>query len=540
MSYSYILEDNMKEKRISTGYLLLLTTAVISCANPVSPTGGNKDQSPPKIENYEINTNNNQKKIIIQFDENIVYQNTIELSPYLIKTKPTVTTTRNSISIILDSNTNSINFNDAIKDLNEGNKAILSNLIIGNDSSAKYYKIQSLPKNKDKIYGYSQYNGYIYPYNTSINGYASGEGLPNNKKIHTTLFLDKNKNQKYDSIEWYYTDTIITHTKNKNTFNDTLDDSDSLNSLKNKISDTIEVYLYPPIINEIKYYHDSNNKRTLLIISNSDNRNLLKKKYLPHEIHNDTLVYNNLITINEIGKTLKNVQFKNSRTSINKSNKILYYQYIYENDTIYFQEKCINDFNAKNTKKSAGITDTTSYIKTEIKIPTLDMNNPFTNPNGTNFQNIPYLQNIINQIQEDLNIEFISHKQLQKQLQKEFNILASDSNKILKPREIKKLSRVSFQNDSNFTSGLSIYKEGKEIITASCPQGTKNIILPIGNYEYFTWKDSNNDQICNQTEEILEYFFEMEVLEKIENTIIVKKNKIQEKKVKIPSIIQSE
>jgi len=168
------------------------------------------------------------------------------------------------------------------------------------------------------------------------------------------------------------------------------------------------------------------------------------------------------------------------------------------------------------------------------------MNNPFTNPNGTNFQNIPYLQNIINQIQEDLNIEFISHKQLQKQLQKEFNILASDSNKILKPREIKKLSRVSFQNDSNFTSGLSIYKEGKEIITASCPQGTKNIILPIGNYEYFTWKDSNNDQICNQTEEILEYFFEMEVLEKIENTIIVKKNKIQEKKVKIPSIIQSE
>jgi hypothetical protein len=143
--------------------ILIITYSlkIISCANPVSPTGGTKDIHPPKIESFKITDAGNKKQIHIQFDENIVFQNNIELSPYKIKTKTTVTTTRNQIVIQLDSNTNSINFNDAIKDLNEGNKAILSNFIIGSDSSIKYYKIQSIPKNKDKILALSQNKQYI-------------------------------------------------------------------------------------------------------------------------------------------------------------------------------------------------------------------------------------------------------------------------------------------------------------------------------------------------------------------------------------------
>lgn len=530
----------MKNKKILKYYTIPLLLVTISCANPVSPTGGSKDQIPPSIKNYEISNINNQKKITIQFDENIVFQNNIDLSPYRIKTKPIVTTTRNSISIILDSNTNSINFNDAIKDLNEGNKANLSNIIIGTDSSIKYYKVQSIPKTKEKIVAYSTYNNYIYPYNTSIPGYAFGEGLPNNKKINTTLFLDQNKNLKYDSFEWCYFDSHPTFPKIKNQTNDSLKPLDSLDQKNHIQIDTLEAILYPPLKHEVKYFIDSNYKKSALIITNSRDKNLIKKNYKAQETHNDTLIYYYVFPTNEIEASIKKIQFKNSKITINKSNKISYYQYISENDTLYFEEKCLGDFNTKTNQKTINNTDTLKDNTNNATTPILDMSNPFTNPFGSPFNNITINQNIINLIQDDLDIHFISYIQLQKQLQKEYKNESIKQSTALKPKELKKLSSISIQNDSNFTTGLIIYKEGKEIITTDCKTGIKTIILPVGNYQYFTWKDENNDQMCNQPEEILEYFFEIEVVEKIENTIIVKKNKIQDKKVKIPAIIQSE
>ena len=530
----------MKNKKLLKYYTIALLLVTVSCANPVSPTGGNKDQIPPSIKNYGISNINNKKKITIVFDENIVLQNNIDLSPYRIKTKPYVTTTRNSISIILDSNTNSINFNDAIKDLNEGNKANLSNIIIGSDSSIKYYKVQSIPKTKEKIVAYSIYDNYIYPYNTSIPGYAFGEGLPNNKKINTILFLDQNKNLKYDSIEWCYYDSKSTFQKIKNQTNDSLKPLNNLDQKKATQIDTLEAILYPPLKNEIKYYIDSNYEKTVFIITNSRDKNLIKNNYKAQETHNDTLIYYYVFPTNEIEASNKKIQFRNSKITINKSNKISYYQYISENDTLYFEEKCLGDFNTKIYNKKNSTSDTIKNDSNVSQPPILDMTNPFTNPFGSPFNNISITQKIINQIHNDLDFHFISYIQLQKQLQKEYKNESIKQSTALKPKELKKLSRISIQNDSNFTTGLIIYKEGKEIITTDCKTGIKTIILPVGNYQYFTWKDENNDQMCNQPEEILEYFFEMEVVEKIENTIIVKKNKIQDKKVKIPAIIQSE
>lgn len=536
-----------KQTPILKGILItLVIIQIISCANPVSPTGGEKDTHPPKIKTFRITEIQNKRNLIIEFDENIVFQNNIELSPYKKRNKPSVSVTRNRVNIEIDSNTNSINFNDAIKDLNEGNKAVLSNLIIGSDSSIKYYKINSIPKNKDKIFAYSQYQEYIYPYNTTINGYGFGEGLPNNTNLKTIIYLDQNKNQKYDSSEWSYTDTIQTLIKPSITKNDSIADKDTitLNNIFNQSAkhpiDTIEAILYPPLKSEVKYYQDSINQKTLIIIPNSKTKEKIKNKINLIEEHQDTLIFNSIFSLKDINDN--NINLKKTRITVNQSSKIIYYQYVYEKDTIYFQEKCLSNFNVKQIKQTQqNYNDSIQQAPQETDtIKILDISNPFTNPYGTSFNDIPNIQNEIKQIQKNLGIQFISFLQLQKQLSNENKTDEKKSVKILKPKELKKLGKIIVENDSNFNCGLSIYKEGKEIITYSCEKGNKTMILPIGNYQYFTWKDNNQDSYCSQPEEILEYFFEIEVLEKLENTIIVKKTKTQEKNIKIPAIIQSE
>jgi hypothetical protein len=524
----------------------LLVIKIISCANPVSPTGGIKDNNSPKIKSFKITEIENKKHLLIQFDENIVFQNNIELSPYKNKNKPEVKVYRNQIVILLDSNTNSINFNDAIKDLNEGNKAVLSNLIIGSDSSIKYYKIKSIPKNKDKILAYSQHKQYIYPYNTTVNGYAIGEGLPNTTNLKTTIFIDQNKNQKYDSTEWAFTDTLTTILKSFNRLEDTLSkektitQNDRINQNLNILTDTIEAILYPPIQNEIKYFDDSNQKKTLIIVSNSKIKHIIRNQFKSVEQHADTLVFAELLSLKEI--QFPGIKYKKTRTTINESSKVIYYQYIYDKDTIYFQERNLSNFNIKKIKQDEDKSyDPNNKASTSTdSIPLLDMSNPFSNPHGSTYTDIPGIQNEIEQVQKNLGIQFTSFSQMQKQLRNELKTTKTNSDKLLKPKELKKLGRIIIENDSNFNCGLSIYKEGEEIITFNCEKGKKTIVLPVGNYQYFTWKDTNQDSYCSQPEEILEYFFEMEVLEKIENTIIVKKTKIQEKNVKIPAIIQSE
>ena len=206
----------MKKKQIRNWINILFTGSLFQqCANPVSPTGGAKDTEPPQITEFKITTEEKQKKVKIQFDENIQFKSSLELSPYKDKKKTNIITTRNSIIIDIDSLTNSISFNDAIKDLNEGNQGTYPNLIIGKDSSIKYYKVDGPPKLKEIPKAYSKIGSYIYPYNTNKVPYALGEGLPEKDSLLTIIYYDKNKNQKYDSTEWAYLDTRGTYSKPK-------------------------------------------------------------------------------------------------------------------------------------------------------------------------------------------------------------------------------------------------------------------------------------------------------------------------------------
>ena len=119
--------------RLSVWFLVLLLLAICYCANPIAPTGGPKDVDPPKIDsakstpNYQ--TNFTKQPIVLTFDEWIKLDkpNQIVLSPPMRK-KPNFVQRGKYIRVewpeeeeLLDSVTYTINFGDAIKDLNEGN-----------------------------------------------------------------------------------------------------------------------------------------------------------------------------------------------------------------------------------------------------------------------------------------------------------------------------------------------------------------------------------------------------------------------------------
>lgn len=102
-----------------------------SCAKQASPSGGPKDEEPPKtVKSVPLNSSVNfkGKSIVVTFDEYIVFDKLLEkfmLSPPTDK-KPEITIRGKSLNIELpeklkDSTTYTLYFQDAIKDLNEGN-----------------------------------------------------------------------------------------------------------------------------------------------------------------------------------------------------------------------------------------------------------------------------------------------------------------------------------------------------------------------------------------------------------------------------------
>lgn len=109
----------------------IITTVAPGCANIVPPQGGPKDSLPPVLVKAvpEVESKNvSSKKISFTFDEYIDVQNifgNLIVSP-IPKSNPDVTGKLNNVTIrlrdTLEPNTTySLNFGDAIKDVNEGN-----------------------------------------------------------------------------------------------------------------------------------------------------------------------------------------------------------------------------------------------------------------------------------------------------------------------------------------------------------------------------------------------------------------------------------
>ncbi|MBL7825084.1 MAG: Ig-like domain-containing protein [Saprospiraceae bacterium] len=117
-------------------YVLLLTTALFSCARQSAPTGGPKDTTPPGIDTLRSTPNfatrQYPQKIELKFDEWVTLSEAnaqVVVSPPLAK-RPEVTLKGKTVVVKLDkseklrdSTTYTINFGTAVKDLHEGNAA---------------------------------------------------------------------------------------------------------------------------------------------------------------------------------------------------------------------------------------------------------------------------------------------------------------------------------------------------------------------------------------------------------------------------------
>lgn len=128
--------DYMKRETILFFAVILLTSGVVAmlapgCANIVPPQGGPRDSLPPvlvKAVPGDESININSKRISFTFDEYIDVQNifgNLIVSP-IPKNNPDVSGKLNTVNIrlrdTLEPNTTySLNFGDAIKDVNEGN-----------------------------------------------------------------------------------------------------------------------------------------------------------------------------------------------------------------------------------------------------------------------------------------------------------------------------------------------------------------------------------------------------------------------------------
>ena len=134
LSLQKITDNYMSYRPKNIIYLLLCCTSMIlsGCANMVTPTGGPKDVTPPKVvetlpENHS--TNFNGRKIEITFDEYVTLENAnqnVIISPPLA-VKPDIKLSNKTVVIkfkeaLLENTTYTIDFGKSIKDLHEGNE----------------------------------------------------------------------------------------------------------------------------------------------------------------------------------------------------------------------------------------------------------------------------------------------------------------------------------------------------------------------------------------------------------------------------------
>ena len=188
---------------IAISFVLLL----VSCANPVAPTGGPKDKEPPVIINTIIDSSLN--NITLYYNENIRFQNKITLIPQKRQDKVQVQQNNKSITIQLQDYTEHIIIGESIKDLNENNKGDYPIIHLNKDTQIHLKQIKYPAFIKTEIIAQSLKDTFIY--NHQVNNDTILQCCFETTGKAITITLDENKNGNTDSFEWYSTndDTLI-------------------------------------------------------------------------------------------------------------------------------------------------------------------------------------------------------------------------------------------------------------------------------------------------------------------------------------------
>lgn len=188
---------------IAISFVLL----IVSCANPVAPTGGPKDKEPPIIINTTIDSTLN--NITLYYNENIRFQNKITLIPQKKHDKIEVQQNNQSITIKLQEYTEHIIIGESIKDLNENNTGDYPIIHLNKDTQIHLKQIKYPAFIKTEIIAQSLKDTFIY--NHQVNNDTVIQCCLKTIGNTITITLDENKNGTTDSFEWYSTnnDTVI-------------------------------------------------------------------------------------------------------------------------------------------------------------------------------------------------------------------------------------------------------------------------------------------------------------------------------------------
>jgi len=202
--------------------LFIIHQFLFSCANPVGPTGGEKDTKPPTIIKIDTLYKDNKKYISLKFDENIQFKNNVHFVPYSKITTNQIIVKNKTITLQVPKEVNAISLNESITDANENNLGHYPYIILGKDTSKQIIYFQHpLKDNKIKIRGFTMSDTFVYRGDNPINNTIRFEALKSTSQIFN-IYSDNNNNEKLDENEFYYTKKMIPQ------------------------KDTLKVKLYPP------------------------------------------------------------------------------------------------------------------------------------------------------------------------------------------------------------------------------------------------------------------------------------------------------
>ena len=208
----------ISDAKMNRSTLYAVITTLVGCANPVIPTGGQKDINPPKLINNNIpshTTNIKPNRIEFFFDENIQTTNLKEevvISPFL-SFQPLIVPHKKSIAILIDTTrllqnvTYTISLNNSVSDLNEGNKTNYKPYLFSTGNSldtqilySKYVFLNSDKLNKIKAFAIDSINPGILHKASITNQTITLYGQNNNSK-KIILFNDLNDNDSAEQNE---------------------------------------------------------------------------------------------------------------------------------------------------------------------------------------------------------------------------------------------------------------------------------------------------------------------------------------------------
>lgn len=279
---------------MKTNYLVILSSLLLgSCAQFVPPTGGIKDETPPKlIKTQPLNKTINFKgnTVSLEFDE-VIDASSLRQDLLVIPEQPgayTVKQTSKGVKLVFDqpfkdSTTYTLNFRNGVKDINERNPAQNLKLVFSTGD-----KIDSLSLSGKILDLWSK----TEEFDITVGLYNLTDTIPILKR-KPDYFTKTDSSGKYlfENIKNNKYRLIAINDKNQNLLFDQKNDkigflSDTINLSGNRELETIEIYKSDLLRNKVKRSISRENNFTVQMERNVRELNVLYKN------PKDTITYN--------------------------------------------------------------------------------------------------------------------------------------------------------------------------------------------------------------------------------------------------------